>query len=107
MKLSEIARYWAAKELTRIKKDGDHVTLRAPFACPGFTLRIAGERGAAPRLTTHGEPGECVGAPPGRLPVALREAADPWTLQPGTWMRDREGTVVCFDLPKGQSILQV
>jgi hypothetical protein len=95
MKLSEIARYWAAKELTSIEKDGDRVTLRAPFACPGFTLRIAGKIDVAPKLTTNGEL------------VALRDGTDPRTLHPGTWIRAREGAIVCFDLPKGHSILQV
>ena len=31
MKLSEIARYWAAKELTGIARDGKRVTFWAPF----------------------------------------------------------------------------
>jgi hypothetical protein len=40
MKLSEIARYWAAKELTRIERVGEKIQLHAPFACPGFTLEV-------------------------------------------------------------------
>src|SRR3990172_2166811 len=34
MKLSEITRYWAAKELTWLKRQGDTVTLDAPFPRP-------------------------------------------------------------------------
>ena len=35
MKLSEIARYWAARELTRIERGADRaIALDAPFACP-------------------------------------------------------------------------
>ena len=40
MKLNELARYWAARELTRIERDGPRVNFRAPFACPGFTVRV-------------------------------------------------------------------
>ena len=40
MKTSELARYWAAKELTRIEKTEKTISLRAPFACPVFTLKI-------------------------------------------------------------------
>ncbi len=50
MKLSEIARYWAAKELTRIEKRDGAVILRAPFASPRFTLAVAAIPGKAPRL---------------------------------------------------------
>src|SRR5262249_52898829 len=95
MKLSEIARYWAAKELTAIERDGDRVTLRAPFACPAFTLRVAGKSDVAPQLTTNGQP------------MALREATDARNLQPGVWIRDAEGVIACFDLPRGRSSLLV
>ena len=40
MKLSEVARYWAAKELTAISRSGDTLDFRAPFACPDFTVRL-------------------------------------------------------------------
>jgi hypothetical protein len=41
MKLSEISRYWAAKELTKITVDEKSlVKLKAPFAAPVFTLKI-------------------------------------------------------------------
>jgi hypothetical protein len=39
MKLSEIARYWAAKELTEIARQGPSVTFNAPFATTRFTVR--------------------------------------------------------------------
>ena len=40
MKLSEIARYWAAKELTTITAIDNGLSLHAPFACPSFTVRV-------------------------------------------------------------------
>ena len=95
MKLSEIARYWAAKELTRIGRDGGAVTLDAPFASPRFTLRVHAAGDGAPQLTA------------GEKPVPLREVTKPLDLKPGTWRRDKPGVVVCFDLPRGRSRLKV
>ena len=40
MKLSEIARYWAAKELTEIRRKENILQLAAPFASPDFTLKL-------------------------------------------------------------------
>ena len=41
MKLSEIARYWAARELTRIERpDASGLAFHAPFACPQFTVKL-------------------------------------------------------------------
>ena len=40
MKLSEIARYAAARTLTRIEAPAGRVEFRAPFACPAFTVRL-------------------------------------------------------------------
>ncbi len=39
MKLGEIARYWAARELTQINKQGRRITFNAPFATTRFTVR--------------------------------------------------------------------
>ena len=95
MKLSEIARYWAAKELTRIERQGTVVTLSAPFATTRYTLSVAVRGDAAPQLTL------------GEKSQALQEVARPLDLKPGTWTRDAAGVVVCFDLPKGKSQLRV
>ncbi len=40
MKLNEIARYWAAKELTSITLSGNKVILKAPFSASGFTIKL-------------------------------------------------------------------
>jgi len=97
MKLSEIARYWAARELTRIDRDpsGDSVTFHAPFACPGFTVSVAARPDAVPEVVAEG-----------RL-ISLQEVAGPLRLERGAWVR-REGEItVCFDLPKGVSRLNL
>jgi hypothetical protein len=94
MKLSEIARYWAAKELTQIESEPGLVRFRAPFATSRFTVRL--------------KPGEVNGMivvadgqeTPLREVTALRE------LVSGTYQRDGEGVIACFDLPRGETILR-
>jgi hypothetical protein len=95
MSNGEIARYWAAKELTEIGKTGGTVALRAPFASPRFTLHVAARGDALPKLFLGGKP------------QPLAEVAGPLNLKPGTWTRDRAGLIVCFDLPRGTSRLDV
>ncbi len=93
MKLSEIARYWAAKELTRIERNGKSLTLDAPFATSRFTLRVTGVGDAAPKLTISNNAG------------GLKQVSSLQQLKTGTWMREPNGTLLCFDLPKGRSIV--
>lgn len=91
MKLAEIARYWAARELTRIDTQGAGFRFTAPFACPGFTVRVDAP-GAAPnppRLRTAGGP------------VPLEEANAPAALRPGSWHRTGPRLTLCWDLAKG------
>ncbi|MBA7636834.1 hypothetical protein ES703_44462 [subsurface metagenome] len=95
MKLSEISRYWVAKELTRIDKQGPRITFSAPFATTRFTVRIKTNLPNAPRLTVNGHP------------VQLRRAKGLLQLESGTWHADGQNTTVCFDLPKGKSTLEV
>jgi len=95
MKLGEIARYWAAKELTGIEKQGEVVTFQAPFASPNFTVSIAARGNSQPKLTR------------GETPQPLAEVATCRELKSGMWTRDSQGVIVCFDLPKGLSRIQV
>jgi len=86
MKVSEVARYWAARELTGIGRTERDLCFTAPLACPAFTLEVA--------------------APPGMRPN-LREVARPLDLESGTWARTDRGFIACVDLPKGVSRLEV
>ena len=88
MKLSELSRYWAAKELTRAEVNGSRIVFEAPFACPAFTVRVAG-----------GKPGRATVWRDGR-PAELRRVSGPLQLESGCWA---EGGIVCFDLPRGRS----
>jgi hypothetical protein len=88
MKLAEIARYWAAKELTQITRTADGSTLQfdAPFACPAFTVRVPLTGPAAPQALKRVTTGQ---------------------LTPGTFTEDKAALVCCIDLPKGRSELRV
>lgn len=94
MKNSEIARYWAAKELTSIETDAGGTAFRAPYACPQFTVKLP--RGAgSPSLRAENR----------RTP--LTEVNSALKLKSGTWTRDGDANaIVCFDLPKGVSRLE-
>jgi hypothetical protein len=93
MKLSEIARYWAAKELTRIQRSGTTYTLSAPVATSRFTIRVADSGDGTPRLRALNEP------------VTLKQVSSMDRLKPGSWFRDDLDSVLCFDLPKGTSVV--
>jgi hypothetical protein len=93
MTLSEVARYWAAKELTRIAGQGRTVEFYAPFACPDFTVQITGPIQGALVLTYQEQA------------TSLREVSSPWQLESGTWCRNNEGITVCFPLSKGHTSL--
>lgn len=94
MKLSEISRYWAAKELTKLSMKGRTLQMKAPYSSPDFTIRVKGAPAAAPRLVA------------GTEQTLLREVARPLDLVSNTWTRDGEELIACFDLPKGLSTLQ-
>jgi hypothetical protein len=87
MKLSEISRYAAARELTRLalNETGRKLRIDAPFACPNFTLRVT--------------------PPAGASPAGLKEVDDLAQLRPGAFARDGGAAVCCLDLPKGRSEL--
>ncbi len=95
MKPSELARYRAAKELTRMEKSEGALSLRAPFACSRFTLRVAAPGTAVPSLEVR------------ENATPLKEVAKPPELRPGTWLREKTSLITCFDLPKGTSTLRL
>jgi len=91
LKLSEIARYWAAKELTTLERDETGITLRAPFATADFTLELSGAAARPPMLRVADSE-----KPLQRVGKALQ-------LGPNTWTQDGDRVLICFDLPKGES----
>jgi hypothetical protein len=93
MKLSEIGRYWTAKELTRIVLVDRKVSFNAPFGTTNFTVRVPGTVATtdAPTLTVENRT------------VKLQPVTQTRLLRSGTWHADSKGLIVCFDLPKGVS----
>lgn len=95
MKVSEIARYWTAKELTAIQHKGGVITLDAPFAAPLFTLRVTSVRTIAPILKANS------------ALFSLKQVSKPSQLVSGTWVQTEGGADICIDLPKGKSTLHL
>jgi hypothetical protein len=89
MKLSEIARYWAAKELTTIAVSGNKITFKAPFSSPGFTLKLN---------SSVRNPGIRSGGIDLNPLVKVKNIKE---IKSGTWYSDNTGTVLCFNLEKG------
>jgi len=96
MKLSEVARYWAARELTRIERAGSRVDFRAPFACPAFTVRLTAPANAQPRVIRGTQP-----------PISYPQVQRLLDLRPNTWHRDGDTLTVCFDLSKGANTIDL
>lgn len=94
MKLSEIARYWAARTYTTMELEGQRIRLRAPFAAERFTLRLPG-RWSQPSLHTTTD------LPP------LRRAANAGDLSAHSYLPQADHTLICFDLPKGKCEIQL
>lgn len=89
MKTGELARYWAARELTTIERAGGQVKLSAPFACPNFTLRMPATAETAPTASKDG------------AAIPLTEIRTMRDLKPGGWIKQNQDVIVCLDLPKG------
>lgn len=96
MTLSDISRYWAAKELTGLHRSEGRVLIHAPYACPNWTLRIAGARpdGAPAVIDAVGETTE------------LTAARHVTTLAAGQFLQQGEDLIVCVDLERGLSTVR-
>ncbi len=95
MKMSEIARYWAAKELTKLSTKNGRLHMTAPFACPNFTLCMPMKEARTPTLLARGKT------------VTLKRVAEAAELATGTWRWSDRKLTVCLDLPKGDSVLTI
>lgn len=96
MKTSEIARYWAARQLAWVDElpapAGEwRARIRCPLAADDFTLRVVGVRA---KLV------EVAGAP-------LALAAGPRHLRAATYLLDGTDTVLCWNLSAGETELRL
>ncbi len=96
MKLSEIGRYWTAKELTNIALHEGSIRLIAPFACEHFTLRLRGRQLASATLQ-HAS---------GQVET-LHAVSNLPSLGPGSFVQDADDCIVCFNLSKGESTIVI
>jgi hypothetical protein len=102
MKLSQIARYWAARELTRIESSGPgQIAFRAPFACPDFTIKVT------PASDVDSHPTTTVRIIADGKEARLAAVSRAHQLKPGTFHRQDRTLLACFDLCKGASRLVV
>lgn len=104
MKLSEISRYWAAKELTTIKRDGNKLALRAPFSTKDFTLAADVEQMEKCRVVLRsGEKQTELG----RVDLGAAVAPGKFEIHAIKKLPGRSALRACFDLPKGDSTLEI
>jgi len=102
MKLSQLARYWAAKELTAIQCRQQSIRFSAPFATADFTLQLDLEQ-----LQLAGRPVASVQLDSGGKQKPLRKVARLLSLESGCYFQEEKRAVFCFDLPKGRSTLEL
>ena len=95
MKLSEIARYWAAKELTTITFGKNKITLKAPFSTPDFTMKLNFSV-KNPGIKQEG----------GEL-KPLERVSNSTFLKKDSWFTDRKESLLCFELKKGLNHLML
>jgi hypothetical protein len=91
MKLSEVSRYWAARELTSIEMLESGARLRAPYRCPEFTLRFPPGARGNPSIRSEGTRSDLV------------EVSNYRVLRDGTWCWQGQDRILCFTLLKGVS----
>ncbi len=94
MKLAELSRYWAAKELTQIERAGNTISFNAPFACPIFTVQLNATGGTKQVAVDGGK-------------RWLRKVESSTKLIEDTWCLDGGNVTACFDLPKGRSAISI
>jgi len=89
MKLSEIARYWAAKELTAVTVNKNSISLKAPFSTPGFMVKLNASV-LNPGMRRAG----------GEL-INFERIKDKRALKANTWYSEKKESFLCFNLEKG------
>lgn len=94
MKLSEISRYWTAKELTEFSVDKNKISLKAPFSTSGFTFRLGNVQISKPSIIRKGNEEQ-----------PLERVRNKKELKEFTWYSDRDETLICMKLEKGSSTI--
>lgn len=95
MKNSEIAQYWAAKELTELSASANAIRLNAPFSAHNFTIQIQNSSQKNLILKNKGN----------KIPLRRLKMSE--KLEEGTYHQQNNQLVVCFNLEKGNSELSM
>jgi hypothetical protein len=90
MKLCEIARYWAVRELVRAGFENKILVLDTPYSCPCFTLEIRDLHINNCRINYLTEPS-----------TPLVRVSNSNNLINNSWYGDRSYSLFCLDLKKG------
>jgi len=93
MKLSEIARYWAAKEFVSFEEMQHGIQINAPYGAENFTIKSE-IKFRKPALIHNNKT------------TSLKETAESDTMGQNTYVTKKGQTLLCFDLPKGKSELR-
>jgi hypothetical protein len=94
MKLSEIARYWAAKKYISFKPIKEGIEISTPFAVEDFTIRIDKKLAKASIIHEAGT-------------IPLKESVVANTLKSNSYHNNKGIATACFNLPKGKNVLKV
>ena len=89
MKLSEIARYWAVKETTKIEILKNSIKLNSPFDCKNFTLKT----------------NAVIKKPVLNNSKSLKKVNNKNELTENSFYSEKDGTLLCFNLKKGDSFI--
>lgn len=92
MKVSQIGRYYAARDLATISRTSTGLSITAPFGTPEFTVRASKRRRGQPVITG-----------PAGVRLRLQRCRSAAGLTTGQWLEESDSQVLCFDLSKGVS----
>ncbi|GIW98215.1 MAG: hypothetical protein KatS3mg111_1548 [Pirellulaceae bacterium] len=95
MKLSEIARYWAARFWSDVLATEAGLRIVAPFSCPLFTVRIDRTVRQVVLITPDG------------ASTTLQRVASLATLDQGQWFTDGKSSRICWHLQQGVTELLI
>lgn len=93
MKLSEIARYWAAKKFISFTNTKDAIKIKTPFEAKDFTISTS--------LKLHNPTLQY-----GNNQIKLSKSPSLNSLDQNTYFTNKGKTIMCFNLPKGKSELK-
>lgn len=96
MKMSGIARYWAAKKLTEVTKIDSGFRLSTPWAAPGFTMRF-------PAFSDTVD----IALVSGAVEISFERTEQTIGLEPNTYRKFGDEWEVCFSLPEGSCELKI